>query len=242
MVAPYYEDGKITIYHGRCEDVIGLLPERPALVLSDPPYGARERTARFSVGRGHINDGRKGWPSRDFPAVEGDDRPFDPGPILDLKTKTILWGANYYADKLPPSRCWLVWDKREGTTPDDNADCELAWSNFDTPARLFAHLWRGVCRASEAGEEVLHPTQKPVALMRWCLDRARLRPGVLVFDPYMGSGPIAQACKEMGYHYIGCDVVERYCRIAAERVSTDFRPALVAPACTDYAGTLFEGL
>jgi DNA modification methylase len=91
--------------------------------------------------------------------------------------------------------------------------------------RMFRHLWRGVCRASEAGQEVLHPTQKPVALMRWCLQRAKLQPGALVFDPYMGSGPVAAACKELGLHYVGCELVEQYCAAAVERVTTEFKGA-----------------
>jgi len=82
------------------------------------------------------------------------------------------------------------------------------------PARLFRHLWRGMVTASEK-ERKLHPTQKPVALMRWCLTRAKIAPGALVYDPYMGSGPIAKACKQLGYRYIGCELVEAYCETAA---------------------------
>ncbi len=204
---PYYDANGITIYHGDWRGV--TLSERPALVLADPPYGANEKTNRASKGRGMRPD--RGWQSKDFPPVFGDDESYDPKPILDLQRPIVLWGAQYYADKLPPSRCWLVWDKRDGTASDDNADCEMAWTNIDAPARLYSHLWRGVCRASESGERVLHPTQKPVALMRWCLMRAKLAPGALVFDPYMGSGPVAQACKELGYRYIGCELSEAYC-------------------------------
>lgn len=219
---PYYEHNGITIYHARCEDVMPTLTERPALVLTDPPYGAKEETNR-------ADKKRTGGPglhggavkSVNHAAIAGDDKPFDPSHILALQVPLILWGANYYADTLPVSRCWLIWDKREGTTPDDNADCELAWTSFDMPSRLYSHLWRGVCRRSEAGLAPLHPTQKPVALMRWCLLRAKLAPGALVLDPYMGSGPVAQACKELGYRYIGIELVEEYCSIAARRLSQE---------------------
>jgi site-specific DNA-methyltransferase (adenine-specific) len=222
---PYYDHNGITIYHGRCKDV--TLTERPALVLTDPPYGAKERTDRSSKGRGkrlttHQSIKRKLFlDSRDYEPVEGDNEPFDPAHILVLQVPSILWGANYYADKLPASRCWLVWDKREGGTPDDNADCEMAWTNIDMPARLYSHMWRGVCRRSETGRAPVHPTQKPAALMRWCLLRAKLAPGALVFDPYMGSGPVAQACKELGYRYIGVEVVEKYCVEAIRRLSQE---------------------
>jgi site-specific DNA-methyltransferase (adenine-specific) len=217
---PYYDQGGITIYHGDCRAL--TLAEKPALVLADPPYGAKERTARASNGRGwRVGGSGKDWPSKDHAPVAGDDEPFNPAHLLALQVPSILWGANYYADKLPPSRCWLVWDKRDGTASDDNADCELAWTNFNAPARLMPHLWRGVCRASEVGDLVLHPTQKPVALMRWCLQRAKLAPNALVYDPYMGSGPIAQACKELGYRYIGVELVEQYCDIAARRLQQE---------------------
>lgn len=192
------------------------MAEKPALVLADPPYGANEKTNRTTRGNGQRAGLHRGAvKGRDHAPVAGDGAPFDPAHLLALQVRSILWGANYYADKLPPSRCWFVWDKRNGTTPDDNADCELAWTNIDMPSRLYSHLWRGVCRASETGSAPLHSMQKPVALMRWCLLRAKLAPGALVFDPYMGSGPIAKACKQLGYRYIGCELVESYCETTA---------------------------
>lgn len=204
---PYYDHGGITIYCCDWRDLV--LPERPALVLADPPYGVNENTERESSGRGMRPDiPRKAY---DYPPVLGDDEPYDPRPVLALNTKTILWGANHYADKLPASPSWLVWDKKEGGTSDDNADCEMAWTNLGGPARLYSHLWRGFLKKSERDQRRLHPTQKPVALMRWCLLRAKLAPGDLVFDPYMGSGPVAAACKELGYRYIGCELSEAYC-------------------------------
>lgn len=211
---PHYECNGITIWHGDWRDI---RPPDADLVLTDPPYGAKEKTNRGEKGRHHE---RSSISARDWPAVEGDDEPFDPAPVLALQRPSILWGAQYYADKLPPSRSWLVWDKRDGGASDDNADCELAWTNLDIPARLFRHLWRGMVTASEKQRKV-HPTQKPVALMRWCLLRAKLKPGALVFDPYMGSGPIAAACKQLGYRYVGCELVEQYCAAAVDRLSQE---------------------
>src|SRR5689334_20566652 len=132
---PYYEANGITIYHGDCRAL--TLPEKPALVLADPPYGVNERTERKSNGRSNATE------SIDWIEIAGDDEEFDPRPLLRLQTKTILWGANYYPVYLPPASSWLVWDKRDGTTPDDNADCELAWTNLGGPLRAFRHLWRG---------------------------------------------------------------------------------------------------
>lgn len=221
-MTPYYQKEGIEIWHGDCRDLLPWLAkrERARLVLADPPYGAKEETNRNEKGRSNI------MASRDWAPVAGDDEPFDPAPILALQRPTILWGGNYYADKLPPSRCWFVWDKRDGVTSDDNADCELAWTNLDKPARLFAHLWKGCITASEKFKK-LHPTQKPVALMRWCLTRARVEPGSLILDPYMGSGPVALACKAMELRYVGIELVGDYCEVAAQRLNDEFLPALL---------------
>jgi site-specific DNA-methyltransferase (adenine-specific)/modification methylase len=96
-----------------------------------------------------------------------------------------LWGADHYYHQLPPAGAWLVWDKRDGSTSDDHADCEMAWTNIPGPARLWSQKWRGVIRAGE--ENVVHgpkchPAQKPAALMQWCVEKTT---GV-VLDPFMG--------------------------------------------------------
>lgn len=204
---PYYQANGITIYHGDCRAL--ALPEQPALVLADPPYGMSYKHGKGATKNGrHHNRGH-------LPPVAGDDEPFDPSHLLKIKAPSILWGANHYADKLPASPAWYIWDKRDGIDSNDNSDCELAWVNFGGSIRVFRHVWNGVIRASENGERHLHSTQKPVALMRWCLLRAKLAPGALVYDPYMGSGPIAKACKQLGYRYIGCELAEQYCETTA---------------------------
>lgn len=198
---PYYEADGVTIFHGDCREVLPALdPLEPALVLTDPPYGVRERTDRASKGRGSepgrttstLGGGRQQLcPSNDFPPVYGDDEPFDPAHLLHYR-RLILWGANHYAERLPPSPSWIVWDKLAGLSTskrhiglDDNGDVELAWSNLGGPARLIPHRWKGLVRASERGERVQHPTQKPVALMAgliaWRCEIAarRLAQGVL---------------------------------------------------------------
>jgi site-specific DNA-methyltransferase (adenine-specific) len=218
MIRPYYDHGGITIYHGDCREVLPMLPA-VGLVLTDPPYGVnletnyreRKRTALALC--------------NDFAPVAGDDEPFDPAPLLALDVPTILWGANYYADKLPPSPSWIVWDKVDGLMSgrevgfNDQADLEVAWSNLGGPARIYRHRWMGAMKKTEQQARRVHPTQKPVALMRWCLVRAGLKRGDLVFDPYMGSGPVAQACHEMGLRYIGVELVKSYCDEAIKRLS-----------------------
>lgn len=208
---PYYDQDGITIYHGDCREVLPTLDATSVdLVLTDPPYGINERTDRASKGRAILA------PCYDFPPVAGDDQPFDPAHLLAFK-RVVLWGANYYADKLPTSPSWLVWDKRDGIPSNDNADCEMAWSNLGGPARLYRHRWNGMIKASERDKKRVHPTQKPVVLMAWIIGE-HTAAGDLVLDPYMGSGPTLRAAKDLGRRAIGIELEERYCEIAAKRL------------------------
>jgi site-specific DNA-methyltransferase (adenine-specific)/modification methylase len=220
-VTPYYDADGITLYCADCRDVLPTIaPGSVDLVLTDPPYGVAERTDRASKGRAVLA------PCYDFPPVFGDDEPFDPSRLLRFG-RVMLFGANHFADRLPPSASWIVWDKRDGIPSNDNADCELIWSNAGGPARLYRHTWNGMIKASERDERRVHPTQKPVALMRWILDKWS-KPGDLILDPYMGSGPIARACADLGRRYIGIEIEERYCEIAAKRLSQAVLPLMGA--------------
>lgn len=208
-IEPYYHRPGVTVYCGDCLDILPHLGQVDA-VITDPPYGKNERTDRKSKGRGNACE------CNDFPPVIGDDKPFDPSHLLHYP-RVILWGANYYADKLPPVSCWLTWDKRDGVTSDDNADCEMAWTNLGGPARLFRHLWKGMIKASERDERRVHPTQKPVALMKWCIELAQ--PQGIICDPYMGSGSTLRAAIALGYPVIGIDITEHNCEIAVKRLA-----------------------
>jgi hypothetical protein len=235
---PYYDDasGQIVIFNARWEDVwahlaaqSGLKHEDVALLWADPPYGVDERTDRSSrrslkpgakYPTGKTVDGTYRPASRVWPKVVGDDKPFDPAPLLAF-SRAVLWGSNFYADKLPASPTWWTWDKTDGgRVEDDNADCEHAWTNLGGMPRLFRYLWKGMCQETKdtEGGKRLHPTMKPVALASWGFQRAKLEPGDLVFSPYMGSGPEARAALDMGLRFIGCEIVEEYCRAAVNRL------------------------
>jgi site-specific DNA-methyltransferase (adenine-specific) len=226
-VKPYYQHGGVTIYHADCREILPTIPPHEVgLLLTDPPFGVGEKTNRRSRGRGVGGNPGAGlhagaYKARDFAPIAGDDRPFDPSHLLAYRA--VIFGAIHFAALLPPSPTWLVWDKRDGVGSDDNADCEIAWSNLGGPARLFRHLWRGLCRATETGADHLHPTQKPVALASWILNRWTAR-GDLVVDPYMGSGFAAVAAKENGRRFIGVELEEAYCEITARRLAQDVLP------------------
>jgi site-specific DNA-methyltransferase (adenine-specific) len=221
LPTPYYRDEAVTLYHGDCRDILPEVdPATVALVIADPPYGVNEATDRATRGRGMRGSH---WRCRDWPRIAGDDAPFDPSLLLGFP-RLVLFGANHYADRLPSSRSWFVWDKRDGSTPDDNADGELAWTNLGGPLRIYRQCWRGVARAgSESGRAPLHPAQKPVALMEWIIER-HTKPGDLVVDPYTGSGPIPRACKNLGRRCIAVELVEDYCRTAVSRLAQSVLP------------------
>lgn len=206
---PYYEHAGITIYHADARDILHLLDYD--VVCADPPYWISHPTNYASRGRSKLAT------CTDYIPVFEDDRPFDPSFLIDSR-QVILWGANHFADKLPPSGGWLVWDKER---PDDldQATCELAWTNCIKGVRRFRHLWNGMMRASEH-KPLVHPTQKPVALMQWALSLRWITEGT-VCDPYMGSGATLVAAKNLGRKAIGIEREERYCEIAAKRLGQE---------------------
>jgi len=212
----------ITIINADCYTLLDSWPSDAAIV-TDPPYGisySRSQDMRMRQilpGRTPMAFGRS---AGDWRQIHGDDKPFDPTPFLRFAT-VCLWGANHYASKLPDKKGWLVWDKLAGKTPSFQSDCELAWTNKDAPARLFTHLWRGIMREGEEhimiGGPKLHPNQKPVALLAWCLDMCCIHNG-LVIDPFMGSGSMGVACHRAGLQYIGVEIDEQHYQTARQRL------------------------
>lgn len=205
---PYFERDGVTIYHGDAREIVPSLAF-DGLVLTDPPYGIAHPTDYADRGRGALA------PCRNYAPVHEDDQPFDPTWLLSVGSARILWGANYYAQMLPPMSGWLVWDKER---PDelDQATCELAWSDCVRGVRRFRFLWHGMMRASK--EPLVHPTQKPEALMRWCMSLRWTREYTSILDPYMGSGTTLRAALDAGKRAVGIDVSEAYCEIAARRL------------------------
>lgn len=203
---PYYEADGITIYHGDNRDVLPQLGKFD-LLLTDPPYGIgadnRKRILSRSNAASAKDYGESDW-DNEPPSKETLDR------AISLAKYQIIWGGNYF--HVPPSKCWLVWDKQN---TGDFADCELAWTNLDKAVRIIRHLWNGMIRKGQ--EERFHPTQKPLDVMSWCL--GHVPEAQTVLDPFMGSGTTLVAAKQRGLKAVGIEIEEEYCEMAVKRLA-----------------------
>jgi DNA modification methylase len=212
-MTPYYQDDAVTLYHGDCREILPTLPKHD-LLLTDPPYGIgadREMSKKGGTKYGKAFAAKRrymatDWDSSTSPAVVDS--------AVEACENAIVFGGNYYA--LPPSPCWLVWDKE---TNGQFADCELAWTSFSKPVRKFKWLWNGMIQEQmgDKKEPRVHPTQKPIALMRWCLSFAP--DATTILDPFAGSGTTGVAAKLEGRKATLIELEERYCEIAANRLS-----------------------
>jgi DNA modification methylase len=125
----------------------------------------------------------------------------------------LWWGGNYYAHTLPPSSCWLVWDK-ENTG--NFADAELAWCSDKSAVRIFKHMWNGMLKASEHGQKRVHPSQKPVALAEWAFEKYGKEQDI-IFDPFLGSGMSVIAAENLDRTVVGCELSPEYIDIIITR-------------------------
>lgn len=196
----------ITLYHADNQTI--ELPEKLAIV-SDPPYGVRNN-CDYTRLKGKI-------PSRNYKPVAGDNEPFNPARWLSYK-HVALWGYQHFAQQLPAGTV-LVWlKKRESNLGKMLSDCELCWLNRGCGCWLNHHVWSGFDRASERGQKALHPTQKPVAVQRWVIERLKVPEGYTICDPYAGSGSTLLAADELGFDAIGIELEREYADITAQRL------------------------
>ena len=199
-------------------DIARLLDgHTPRYGLHDPPYGL----GAYGIGllkKDGSTRGIKDRGSKKYHTVNWDDKPFDPAVVLKLCPDSIIWGANYYADKLPVSRGWIAWDKSGGNpdlTKDHNSDVEFAWTPFRVKARVYHHAWKGFVRAGHHGA-FIHPTQKPIEVMEKIILQYFKEPGIIL-DLYAGSGPVLMACEHLGRACYSMEMDPFYCEKIIER-------------------------
>jgi DNA modification methylase len=212
----------VTLYQGDCLEILPTLEGIDA-VITDPPYGMGWN-AKGRIGRPSSVKTSGGIYGRDWGWIEGDDEPFDPAPLLDIGKPLVTWGANHYSPRLPAAPGWLIWDKKRGGEAGKGfkgSDCELAWCSEtgDTTA-IYCLYWDGFRRDSEVGEHY-HPTQKPVSLMAWCMEQAKVGEGATVLDPYMGSGTTGIACIRTGRNFIGIEKDPEHFETARKRIEAE---------------------
>jgi DNA modification methylase len=203
---PYYTAEGVTIYHGDCRQLLPLIAPCD-LLLTDPPYGIKT-----SPNGSHWQDGKKR-----FDAVEWDNEP-PPMWLLEeaisLCRQQIIFGGNYF--RLPPSSCWLVWNKDNGASR--FADAELAWTNLTKAVRMWTYKRHGGCEPMKQSDEGKHhPSQKPLSVISWAIQQASDVQTIL--DPWMGSGTTLCAARDLGLSAIGIEREEKYCEIAAKRLA-----------------------
>ena len=195
--------GNAMLYQGDCREILPLLPKVDA-VITDPPYGIGKDGQKESTG---IHGGRKGYEFMGWDRTRPAKDVFDL--IISKSNQVIIWGGNYFADMLPASQKWLVWDKGQRI---NQSDGELAWTSFEGALRIFT-----LNRVSLMTDGAEHPTQKPVYLMEWCLSFIDVSRETIL-DPFMGSGTTGVACMNLGRKFIGIEIEPKYFDIACRRI------------------------
>jgi len=190
---------------GDCLEVMPTLGKVDA-VVTDPPYGIGEH------GGSCRTRSRPGVPDRENRGWDDARNPDGVGMAVKISGSAVVWGGNYYSDILPPTPSWLYWRKLIGG---DFADGELAWASTGRALREFTKSTRST------RPDRVHPTQKPVALMEWCL--GFLPNAHTILDPFMGSGTTGVACQKLGRAFIGIELDPEYFAIACKRVDEAMR-------------------
>ena len=214
----------VTLWRGDCLEVLPTLEAGSVdAVVTDPPYG---------IGYQHGGGGRgihaavlRGEPGKMHGThgcrkVHGDDVPFDPSPWLQWPC--LLFGADHYRARLPDGGTLIAWDKSLGRGPAVSfADAEFAWTSLRVKRNVIRYLWMGLAcvKKGEANGRRVHPTQKPVGVMVYCV--TLFGEAATILDPYMGSGTTGVACIRTGRKFIGIELDEGYFNIARKRIERE---------------------
>jgi len=205
------------IIEGGCLEVMKEIPDKTIdLVLTDPPYGTKEMSHRKNSSRGKLaltkDYGSQEW-DNEIPKKQIFDE------MLRISKNQVIFGGNYFTEYLKNSRCWIVWDKENGNS--DFADCELAWTSFNSSVRMFKFRWNGMLQGNmKQKQERLHPTQKPEQLFEWILDKYS-ESNQLILDPFSGSGTTAIACHKLRRRFICIEKEPEYVRLSQKRLKIE---------------------
>ena len=218
----------IQLLHGDCLELMRDMTDKSiAVCVTDPPYGIGEsgdpKAKNSNARRSHngvkvIDYGAYAWDTERISAAAIDE-------MRRVSTHQVIFGGNYYADLLPASSSWIVWDKLNSG---DFSDCELAWTSHKKAVRKFRYMWNGMIK--QMPEKRYHPTQKPLALMKWVIENYT-QPGDTVLDPYAGSFTTGIACVMLGRSFIGIERDANYFEIGQRRIAgAQMQPQLFTEA------------
>jgi len=181
------------------------------LAIVDPPYGINISEDLYKRGKSCKKNGYREWGNKDWDKFKPNEEYFKE--LFRISRNQIIWGGNYF--KLPPSRCWIVWDK--GQRNFSFADGEMAWTSFDKSMRIYEFS-----RGKLLQQNKIHPTEKPYDLYRWIL-KNYAKPGDKILDTHLGSGSIAIACWDMGFDLTGYEIDKDYFDAAVNRLENHKR-------------------
>jgi len=197
----------LTITNEDCMELMARYPDKYfELAIVDPPYGIGFDGSRESTSK---HGGRKAYEFKGWDNKTPDEAFFKE--LFRVSQNQIIWGANYFTHYLPPSMGWLFWDKGQRIC---NSDGELAFTSFQQALRVVEY---NRCRIAENGGAI-HPTQKPVALYKWLLDKYA-KQGNKILDCFLGSGSIAIACHDYGFDLTACELDTDYYNAAMKRIN-----------------------
>ena len=206
------------VHQGDCLEFMRQLPDECVdLVLTDPPYGIHDKISAKGALPNAGNRFARLYDRNPWDRQRPDKEYFEQ--IFRISGNQVICGANYFVEHLPVSRGWIFWDKLgDGMTSVNN---ELIYTSFDRSIATFRR-----CHGLDKGFMVtdgfggIHPTQKPVALMRWIIEKYS-KPTDIIFDPFLGSGTTAVAAYQLGRRWFGCEINPEYCEIARKRIAAE---------------------
>jgi len=201
------------VIQGECLEVMKEIEDKSIdLVLTDPPYGKMWTRGKNGIGvlKDKNEKDKTKWdikPTKEY---------FDE--MIRISKNQIIFGGNYFTDYLPPSNCWIVWDKLGELKLGKQipfAHCELAWTSFNKTVKKYTLRSQGFIKDTK--DKRVHPTQKPNELFNWILQDFS-KENDLILDPYLGSGTTAVACQNLHRNFIGIELDEKYCEISRQRL------------------------
>ena len=210
-------NNNIKLYNDDCMNIMPNYPDNYfELAIVDPPYGLKE-DGKKNHGRGKLASATKYTP-KNWDSKSEKKEYFDE--LIRTSKNQIIFGANHFISKIPyDSSCWIVWDKQN---TGDFADCELAWTSFNTSVRKFTFMWNGMLQGNMKTKETrIHPTQKPISLYRWLLEKYA-KPTDKILDTHLGSGSSAIASHYFGTEeFTGIEIDKEYFDMASKRIKEE---------------------